>query len=342
MIDYAKICDNLLNDFDRRSQEILRRRFGLGQEKRETLQSIGDDYHITRERVRQIENYALRKIEAKKNVLKPVSDFFYDQFEKRGGVSKEESILSELGGDDYKNHVFFLLTLGEPFYRFKENDRFYAFWTINKAIINLIEKIEKDILQQLSLAKRLVALNEIEMTSKLGEDISYDKLPYFIEISKSILRSPEGYYGLSEWPEVNPRGIKDKIYVVLKKRQIPLHFRQLAEEVNNFSLQLGQSKMVSPQSVHNELIRDERFILVGRGIYALRDSGYKSGPVRKLIAEVIKEAKKSLSKEEIVKEVKKVSLVKESTIISNLNNKEFFSKNKEGKFYLSNQTLLEE
>ena len=334
MINYTQVCNNLLDGLDSRSQEIIKRRFGLGQEKREPLQAIGNDHNITRERVRQIENHALSDIKAKKDVLKPVSDLLYSEFKKRAGVAKEDSILSELGGNKYKNHVFFLLTIGDPFYRFKETDRLYTFWTINKIMFNLIQEIEKNILQQLFLAKRLVDLNEIKMPLNLEKEIPYDKLPYFIEISKNILRDQEGYYGLSQWPELNPRGIRDKIYVILKKKQSPLHFKQLADEVNKFSSSLGQSKTVSYQSVHNELIKDERFILIGRGIYALKNLGYKPGPAKKLIAEIIQKAKRPLSKKEIVKMVKKISWIKESTIISNLNNKKLFSKSKEGKYFL--------
>ena len=335
MTNYPQICNNLLNGLDSRSQEIIKRRFGLGQERREPLQAIGKDHNITRERVRQIENHALSNIKEKKNVIRPVSDLLYNEFQKRAGVAREESILSELGGDQYKNHVFFLLTIGDPFYRFKETDRFYTFWTINKVMLDLIQKIERNILQQLSLAKHLVALNEIKLPSNLKREVSSTKLPYFIEISKSILRSPDGYYGLSQWPELNPKGIRDKIYVILKKKKSPMHFKELADEVNNFSLSLGETKVVSYQSVHNELIRDERFILIGRGIYALRNLGYKPGPAKELIAEILKEAKKPLSREDIIERVKKISLIKESTIVSNLNNKELFTKNKEGKYFLT-------
>ena len=339
MINYPQICDRLLGGLDSRSQEIIKRRFGLGQEKREPLQAIGNDHNITRERVRQIENHALSNVKEKRNILQPVSDLLYNEFRKRAGVAKEDSFLSELGGGRYKNYVFFFLTLGDPFYRFKETDRFYAFWTINKTMLDLIQKIEGNISQQLSLAKRLVTLNELALPSDLERKISYNKLPYFIEVSKNILKSPDGYYGLSQWPELNPRGIRDKIYVILKKKQLPMHFKQLADEVNKFSLSLGETKMVSYQSVHNELIRDERFILIGRGIYTLRNSGYKSGPAKELIAEILKKAKKPLSRKDIIERVKKISLIKESTIISNLNNKELFTKNKEGKYSLTGSKI---
>lgn len=334
MINYSQICNRLLDDLDNRSQEIIKRRFGLGQEKREPLQAIGNDHNITRERVRQIENHAITRVKSKKNILQPVSDLLYNEFKKRAGVAKEDSILSELGGDQYRNYVFFFLTIGDPFYRFKETDRFYTFWTINKMMLDLIQEIEKNILSQLSLAKRLVTLNEIAMPSKLEKEISYNDLPYFLEISKNILKSPDGYYGLSQWPELNPKGIRDKIYVILKKKQKPLHFKELADEVNRFSFSLGKPKKVSYQSVHNELIRDDRFILIGRGIYALKDSGYKPGPAKDLIAEVLREAKTPLSRDEIIQRIKKISLIKESTIISNLNNRNLFSKNKEGKYFL--------
>lgn len=47
---------------DARSREIVRRRFGLGGVIPETLEEIGQDMHVTRERIRQVEAKALRRL----------------------------------------------------------------------------------------------------------------------------------------------------------------------------------------------------------------------------------------------------------------------------------------
>ena len=54
----------LLNKIDQREAEILRLRFGLEDGQPLTLKEIGEKVGLTRERVRQIENEALRKLNA--------------------------------------------------------------------------------------------------------------------------------------------------------------------------------------------------------------------------------------------------------------------------------------
>jgi len=137
-----------------------------------------------------------------------------------------------------------------------------------------------------------------------------------------------GEFGLAKWPEIKPRGVKDSAFLALKKEQKPLHFRTIASLSNELE---GQTKKVLPQTVHNELIRDVRFVLVGRGIYALKEWGYEDGTVRDIILKVLKN-KAPLSKDEILKEVQKQRLVKQNTVFLNLSNKDEFIKNEEGKY----------
>ena len=142
----------------------------------------------------------------------------------------------------------------------------------------------------------------------------------FLEISKRIQKNSEGLLGLLDWPEIHPRGIKDKAYLVFQKEKKPLHFTQVANFIER----------ALPQTVHNELIKDSRFVLVGRGIYALEEWGYEDGFVKDIISKTLKEAGKPLSKEEILEKVLKQRLVKENTVLLNLSNKKYFSKISEG------------
>ena len=334
MIDYSLLVNNLLVDLDGRSQNIIKRRFGLDKPPRETLQEIGNDYGVTRERIRQLENKAVQRMKKNKDILKPASSFLYSEFNKRGGIGKEESILRDLGGEEFQNYIFFLLEISESFYRFRESDDFYTFWTIDPSIVDTLRKMESNIVSQLVETRKLLALQEIKLISELKGKLSSDVLPYFIEVSKKVAKNAKGYYGLSDWPEVNPRNIKDKIYLVLKEAQEPLHFKIIAERINSLPEGARRSGKVSHQSVHNELIKDERFSLVGRGIYALSNMGYKKGPTKNLITDILREEGRPLSKKEIVKKARKISLMRESTILSSLNNKDLFVKNSEGKYFL--------
>jgi RNA polymerase primary sigma factor len=53
---------NLLKGLDEKEKYVIQLRFGLGDDKPRTLQEIGDKLKLSRERVRQIEQKAMRKL----------------------------------------------------------------------------------------------------------------------------------------------------------------------------------------------------------------------------------------------------------------------------------------
>ncbi len=146
-----------------------------------------------------------------------------------------------------------------------------------------------------------------------------------MEISKKIQQNKEGLFGLSDWPEINPRTIKDKAYLVLKKNQKPLHFSRITDLIEGGAL---------VQTVHNELIKDPKFILVGRGIYALKEWGYEPGYLKDIILKVLKESQKPLTKQEILSAVFEQRMVKENTVLLNLSNKKYFLRDDKGRYLI--------
>lgn len=313
-LDYQTICrGNLLRDVPGRTKDVLSRRFGLGGE-RETLEEIGKAYGITRERVRQIQDDGLKKLSGRSQnpECQKVFQTFAKEFKSSGSLMREDIFLAKMAGQNpkLKNYVFFLLTLGKPFQRFAEDEKFHAFWAIDK---NSVARAQK------TVDSFIVELKKKNTLLPLPKNIS----PSYVEISKKVLKTQEGSYGLKEWPEVNPRGIKDKAFIILKKEQKPLHFTEVAGLIGEGTL---------CQTVHNELIKDERFVLVGRGLYALKDWGYQPGIVREVIANVLKTAKKPLEKEKVINKVLEQRQVKPNTILLNLQNKKYFLRTSEGKY----------
>ena len=57
-----QIVENILNTLGSREAEILKMRFGIGFEKAMTLEEVGDHYGLSKERIRQLENKAIRKL----------------------------------------------------------------------------------------------------------------------------------------------------------------------------------------------------------------------------------------------------------------------------------------
>jgi hypothetical protein len=308
----ATICrTNLLKDLPGRTEDVLTRRFGLSGEK-ETLEAIGRAYGVTRERVRQIEEDGLKRLRdrVESPEYQKIFQSFVDELKASGSLKREDVLLASFGGEKFKNHVFFLLTLGKQFQRFSETENFQAFWALNDKVFDSAKRSLDSFVNDLQKKQQPLVLPKTVLAS-------------YVEISKTVLPGQNGCYGLKNWPEINPRGIKDKAFLVLKKEQKPLHFTQVATLIGNGALK---------QTVHNELIKDERFVLVGRGLYALKEWGYQPGIVREVIANVLKTSKTPLDKDEVLGEVLNQRVVKPNTILLNLQNKKYFFKTPEGKY----------
>ena len=329
-LNYQKICQDLIKDLPQRQKDIVEQRFGLEDEERKTLEAIGRGYGITRERVRQIEEDGFSKIRPKLEKYQEVFQYFEGEIEKFGGLRKEDILLNSLAGSKFQNQVFFLLILGEKFQRFAENKVFHSLWAIDQNSFNFA----KEVLDFLS--KKLLEINQplsfanlLKKANLQFKSLTSRSLQSYLEISKRIQPGIEGNYGLKDWPEINPRGVRDRAYLVFKKEKRPLHFAQVTRLINNSKFEKISQPPALIQTVHNELIKDQRFVLVGRGLYALGEWGYQPGVVKDVISMILQEEKKPLTKEEIIDRVLKQRIVKVNTILLNLGH---FPKTANGKY----------
>ncbi len=319
MFEYNKICKELLESLPERTRMIIIRRFGLFGNEKETLEFIGKEHGVTRERVRQVERDGIKQIKKKLGNYSDVFSFFDEELERFGGVKKEESFVDNfLENGDCRNCVIFLLNVSDTILRFSENDETYSLWTKNKEILNLVREVIDEAFAELKKDRKLKNLSEL----KIKKDLTETVFKSYLEVSKRVICNEEGLYGLNSWPEINPKGIKDRAYLVLKKAGNPLHFRDVA-------IMLGEK--ANPQTTHNELIKDSRFVLVGRGVYALSEWGYTPGEVKEVIRGIlIKEG--ALHKNDIIVKVEEQRIVKKNTIIQNLSNKKYFIRTPDGKY----------
>lgn len=334
-----QVSKNLLGALKDRARDIIERRYGLLNDGSEqmTLEAIGQIYGITRERVRQIENFAIETIR-KSEVYKksePVFQELEDQMVKFGGLVKEEEFLAEISKDKgIQNHVNFLLVLGESFVRIKEDDHFHHRWTtdtehaekVHTALHNLYKNLnEEELISETEMILRFVDHLKSEIEQAFDEEMARR----WLSISKHVGKNSLGEWGLSHSPNVKTRGMRDLAYLVLRRSGKPMHFREVAKEIFDA---FGREAHIA--TTHNELIKDERFVLVGRGLYALSEWGYTSGVVRDVIKSVLKK-KGALTKDEVVKEVLKQRHVKENTIYVNLQNNRHFKKDTRGRYSLA-------
>ena len=249
-------------------------------------------------------------------------------------MKREDLLVDMLGARGAANPIVFLLVVGDEFFDHRETQDFYPFWSLKKEVVERASDFHQNLLSFFERKEAPVSEEEIE---ELSHDVLRGKsLLSFLEASKHIMRSWDGKWGLKTWPEVNPRGIRDKAYLVLLRHEKPLHFTQVSKLIEEFQGEFLQNKdkRVLPQTVHNELIKDRRFVLVGRGTYALSDWGYEPGTVKDVIMSLLRGNGGRMVKEDIMERTLAQRQVKESTIELNLQDKSVFSRDPQGRYFI--------
>ena len=312
-----------------REREIIARRFGL-QGHKETLEQIGEMLSITRERVRQLEKAILirLRIASEENRianLAPAEKIIIRNLTETGRVARIDELAAKVLGrkptaKDKANFTF-LGEVSQVLTVLSENDKYYG-------AIGIAEYGDsKTIRTRIDEIVGIIKANKVPMNiEELDAKLNYEHPSHIEAIAKlsKQLSVLNGQWGLTKWPTVNPKNIRDKIFVVLQEAQKPMHFSEIADAISASNF---RRKNVTVQAIHNELIKDNRFVLIGRGIYALSSWGYEKGTVSDIIVKVLKKAgDKGLSRKEIVKRVLKKRYVKETTVLLNLQNKKLFAK----------------
>jgi hypothetical protein len=329
----AAMLKNAVNDIlevieQEREREIITRRFGLF-DRRETLEQIGELLGITRERVRQLEKAILvrLKIAADDNKITAIHDIerlLVRDLSENGRVARVHDITKRLvaGDGDARNraHVAFVAELSPNLVVLSENDHYHH--TVGIKEYGDEKKIKTSVDEIVSTIKKHGEPLQIEA---LHAQLKYEnptQVRALASISKHLAHLKDNW-GLAKWPTVNPKNIRDKIYVILAENGSPMHFSDIAKAIKDSDF---KRKDVTKQAIHNELIKDKRFVLIGRGIYALDNWGFSKGTVADIITGVLKEAKEPLHRDEIVKRVLKSRQVKETTILLNLQSKSQFKR----------------
>ena len=310
-----------------REREIITRRFGLF-DRKETLEQIGELLGITRERVRQLEKAILIRLkiateEGDIPAIRIVERLIVCDLSENGRIGRVNDIAERLSpgkATAIRTHIAFIAELSPRLTTINETDNYHQGISIaengdEKKIRSNIDTIVKTI-------KKHGEPVDIETLHGMLTYESPAQVRALASLSKQ-LASLKDVWGLTKWPTVNPKNIRDKIYVILVGNGKPLHFSEIAKAIKTSDF---KRKNVTTQAIHNELIKDKRFVLIGRGIYALQEWGYSRGTVSEIIANVLKDAGEPLHRDEIVRRVLKSRRVKETTILLNLQSKPEFKR----------------
>lgn len=318
-----KVVSQLISVLSPRNREIISRRFGLATGKKETLESIGASYGITRERVRQIEEASLVQIRDSFSVgrggdVQPFVTLAHTILDSSGGVVREDELFARFSGSADHTPVnaalVFVLTLAKQFVRSLEDDNFHTFWSLSQ---DAAEEFR---------TKTATLIADLKERGRVVRDAELGDIGAHLSISKNIGKNVFQEVGLTSWSEIRPRGVRDKSYLVLKKEGKPKHFREITELINAARFSPRKAHV---QTVHNELIKDDRFVLVGRGMYGLSEWGFEPGTVKEVIANLIRKEGPQ-PKEKIIAHVMASRMVKPNTVLLGMQDKNLFTETEAG------------
>ena len=326
-LDTERLINETLATIDReREREIVSRRFGLF-DRKETLEQIGELLSITRERVRQLEKAVVTRLKTAAEQgnlpnIEEVQTVLTTQLQSMGNVARVSDLTAAFGEASKleQARVAFLARLCPDLAVVDEDDHFYYSVSIRSVLDEkAVKAAVQTIIEAITKAGEPKEIKDIAKAAGI-EDA---KQAAALASTSKQLATLNGRWGLVKWPMVNPKNIRDKIYVILKEHGKHMHFNEIAQAIKDSDF---KRKDVTTQAIHNELIKDKRFVLIGRGIYALKEWGYKKGTVADIISEVLREAGEPLHRDEIVKRVLKSRFVKETTILLNLQGKQQFKR----------------
>lgn len=325
-LNLTEIIEDIFMVLTEKEKEVVVQRFSLDNKDRRTLESIGRSFNVTRERIRQIEKIALGKLRRTVNSskLRYIHDVAEAILREHGGLLLEENLVKKIlkmiektvGVD---GHIVRLSLSICPAITSIEKNGFYRLaWHLTNisplVIQNVLEtagealKENKDVMNGEEILR---ALSKKKTFQSL--DLPDDFFLSVLEIDERLKKMPDGF-GLMSWRHINPKSIRDKSLIVLRREGKPMHFVDIAQKITDSHF---DHKRVTVQAVHNELIRYAHFVLVGRGLYALKEWGYEDGTVTDIIESLLRK-KSPMNKQDIIKAVLKQRRVKKGTISLNL------------------------
>lgn len=340
MINVEQLLKPILAGLATRQRDILVRRFGLDGKEPMTLAELGSRYKVTRERIRQIETSLLAMVNEKIQTgpLAELVGYVAGYLEEQGGVRRTDLLFADVKkkfeGLSLAS-LTFLMEASKKFDAVREDGEYFEFWHKDRNAAKKATRFHERFYKALKENKKEVLggkiANDVLVTLAKEEGLNDSIATNFISLSKKFGENVYGDFGLSEWAEIQPRTVRDQAYLVLRKSGKPTHFSEITKLINGSNL---GKRVANVSTVHNELIKDQRFVLVGRGMYALSEHGYEAGTAKEVIGKILKQ-QGSLHPHEIIELVNQKRFFKKNTILLNLQNKKLFRRLPDGKYFIS-------
>lgn len=341
------IVDALLATLAPKEADVVRRRHGLTEKGKETLETIGKEYNVTRERIRQIENQSLAKMrdsDVYPSVVGPAENTIVHILHEHGGAIEEKMLYDNLLSEQemaghHPRYLSFIVThlipeKVEPLPKKKKYDRGWKLKHVHidfiDSMIQALEEVSETHGQPMDF-EELHSKLQLHDTYQQHQDLlNENAIRALLHVAGTMDKNPYEEYGLRAWGHVKPKRMHDRVYLILRKEGEPMHFEDIAEKITKIF-----KKKAYPPTVHNELILNEEYVLVGRGIYALKEWGFKEGVVASVIADILDAAGKPLSRTAIIDKVLEQRMVKKNTIMLALTDKSRFKKTSDGLYAIA-------
>ena len=336
-IQVKKLVDKALESLTEQQRRVLVLRYGLDGKGKRTLQEIADEYSLTRERIRQVQNMAVAALGKDEcaTLLASTITYLEDMLRKCGGAASADALCvsCEFATKAEQNYIHLLLMVGNSFSVSDATDSVDRYWYVDEkhkhAVDATLDRVHRDV-----EGRGEVLLVDADM-QKLFEVVGREHtehLPAYTDamrLSLKVKRNPLGEWGLANHPEIALNGLAGYIRLVLRDAGEPLHFNQIADRITEL-----RGRNCHRGSCHNELVRRDEFILVGRGLYALDSMGYRPGTIADIIAAGIKE-RGPMTQKEIIEYVSRERHVKTQSIVLTLGKKGMFTQDDHSRYCLA-------
>lgn len=327
-VDFSEFMEKLLGLLTTRERDVIERRFAIGYDKKETLDHIGKGYSVTRERIRQIEAVAIQKLAriSQDKSIRVIHDIAKDVLNNFGGVMSEDLLVSEMlkviegAQETNTNSLKFTMRVSKDLIKHEKNQFFRPFWHTKALSYAQIKTAMKDITKVLKKNKEV--MNADAVASALKSHYPKEMVKSLMFIDWNFLETETGW-GLTSWRHINPRSIRDCITIIMKEHKKPLHFTDI---MNKITEEFPNRREVTPQASHNELIRHDEFVLLGRGLYGLKEWGMAAGTVCDLLRAVLTENGGTMKRKDIIEAVLAKRDVRTGTISLSLQKYPFFER----------------